>query len=812
MPNPNNQNEDQLTEVKKLMGSYEDMLNSLQFADAGLNALHVDFRTALHDLSAETDRYYVRDAEGHYPVMDARAFTRFEERYRNAYRAASAMETGLQHAGSRQLSDTDRGWRDVYGNIMDTVREVLGRDLQHLHSVQRHGNETLPSLIEQSRTHVYNVDGQEMGRFGGELSSRIAITVPGGNGAVRGFFTESVSTNMKEETERIRRETLEKHPELANVLAKTQLENHIENSILDGIKSKWMEGENQDLLKWLKEVIPDQKVRDRLVTNGTMFSAFVSFMEQYGKLLRKYRAYDASDLGENNRMDQRNCAMSAIADLMGMQGLLAHAEPVQIQFTKDGKEQTLTGSFMHFAEGQDMSRQIPGHGLMNADAPVDGDTASAKKQMADLQVLDYICGNVDRHGKNLVYQLDESDPAHPRIVGIQGIDNDASFTTYTGDTFFTKMPLLSSMQAIRSQTAAVVEGLDRDILKTMLRNYTLTEEQLDAVWTRTQKLQEAIRDGREFYRDKPEGEFETEHLRVMDDDAFERVSLERLKRGSYFRVLNDVTSTTMYDYMKQLIAESQKQCLDSMAVFNDQLRKIGDLQKDLKDADSMFRHKPEYSAVKHAVQTLSKLPVLDMGKIECQAIEERMPQLQAALKAADAYLSHKREEYTRETAAVTKKFNEGRISERDMRKDLNKIREKYNGQNSADARRIRAVENLKQTLSKCLEAGNTTIREEKEYRRLREADSDVGRSREMRNRSSQQANRQPAAENPQNVQENQQPAAENLQIAPENRNRSGRRLSASELQTRLGDREADKKTAFHQPAQQNKVKSNNSMG
>ncbi len=806
MPNPNNQNnqnEDQLSEVKKTLGVYEDMLNSLQFSDERLNELHVNFRNALHALSTETDRYYETNAEGNYPVMDAQAFAQFEALYRNAYSAASAMETGLQQANLQELSESDRAWRSVYGNMMDVVREVLGRDLQHLHSVQRHGNETLPDLIEEARTHVHDVSGQALELSGGQMSSRIAVTVPGENGDVRGFFTESVSTNREGEIERIRRETLEKHPELAEVLANTQLQNHTIVFSLNRIESNRMVGRNDVLQEWLEQVIPDRAVRKRLAKDGAMLSAFVSFIEQYETLGRKYDTYDANKLGENDRIDQRNCAMSAIADLMGMQDLLAHAEPVQITFTKDGREQTLTGSFMHFAEGEDVMRQIPGQGLLNVDAPVDGDTASVKKQLADLQVLDYICGNVDRHNANLFYQLDESDPQHPRVVGIQGIDNDASFTTYTKPADFARMPAPSHMQAIRSQTAAVVEGLDRDILKTMLRNYNLTEAQLDAVWTRTQNLQNAIRDGREFYRDEPEDVFKVDHLRVMDDDAFERVSLERLVNtnyNTYFKRLNGITDTALHRYVDKLIGESQKQCLDSMAVFNDQLREIRGLKKKLRGADSAFRYRTEYTDVHRTVKALSK-PILDMREMTPDVVREKLPQLQDALKAADAYLLHKRKERNKETEAVNKKFIDGRINEQTMMKEMDKILNKYNGQNSADARRIRLVTDLRQTLRKCLEAGEMTIREEAEYIRLKEADMEE-KLQEVRRRSPQQ----PAPEN-------QEPAQENPQNAPENRNRPGRRLSAAELQEQMGLQVPDnsRKSVQHKAAQQKEVKRSNSM-
>ena len=46
-----------------------------------------------------------------------------------------------------------------------------------------------------------------------------------------------------------------------------------------------------------------------------------------------------------------------------------------------------------------------------------------KKDIANLQILDWLCGNPDRHFHNIFYKFDEAG----NVTGVVGIDNDLSF-------------------------------------------------------------------------------------------------------------------------------------------------------------------------------------------------------------------------------------------------------------------------------------------------------------------------------------------------------------------------------------------------
>ncbi len=725
MPNPNPNNENQMTEAKKNLFMYEHQMDVIHFDDPTLEEQHRRFTEALHELSQETDRYYTKDAQGNYPIMDEADFAEFDDLYRQVYGAVATLKTELQKEG-KALTHNDVLWKSVYGGLVDSLQDVLGQDFQHLHSVQRSGNETLPALIEQARIHSYDVSGQPLEKVGAGLSSRLAITIPGANGDVRGFFTESVHSTEEAEIERLKQEAIAKNPKMEDLLADFDQEYYLDDLALDDLEDGVF-GEYQAFPGTVRDLFNDE---DSLSLMNEVYEDFTDYRRQLNKIHNKYKVMRDAKLGENDKVDLKNCAMSTVADLLDMKDLLAHAEPVEITYTENGETKTLKGSFMQYAEGEDVGRQVPGKGLLQPDAPVDAETASLKQQMADLQVLDYICGNVDRHMGNMFYQLDETDKAHPKLVGIKGIDNDASFTLSSDQKNHMTTP--KDMRVIRKKTADLVEGLTPDMLKTMLRNYNLSQEQLEAVWTRTQKLQEAIQAGKDFYRDKAEDALDMSHLRVLDDAQFENVKLASLQPSmnemhsmNYFMRVADLTGNTIYDRTEAEKSKMKKDAFDAHSAFFTFADGMPDLQKTLQKADSVFRKKPEYQAVLDSMAVLAQpdnSPIMLRKKGD---IERKMEQIDQGLRAAEAYLNRKQADYSREMQAARSK------GEKAVRQCI----EKYKGEKSADAQRVRAVDAFRKKLTAWKEAGNKALQMKVELAKLMALQGDAAYADRIRHQA-----------------------------------------------------------------------------
>ena len=122
------------------------------------------------------------------------------------------------------------------------------------------------------------------------------------------------------------------------------------------------------------------------------------------------------------RMDSRNAAMNAVAELLNVPNLLAKSVPMKMI---DQNGNPVEGTFMMEAKGVDVGNLSEEDSLHDYRSirNLDG---RAMKSIADLQVLDYICGNTDRHSGNVSYIFHERSG---KLIGIQGFDNDTAFGT-----------------------------------------------------------------------------------------------------------------------------------------------------------------------------------------------------------------------------------------------------------------------------------------------------------------------------------------------------------------------------------------------
>jgi hypothetical protein len=116
-------------------------------------------------------------------------------------------------------------------------------------------------------------------------------------------------------------------------------------------------------------------------------------------------------------------------------------------------------------------------------------------QLADMQVLDYICGNVDRHDANIIYNFEKLPDGTYRVNGIKGIDNDCSFGTLVlekDSTVYLKMAGPSGIGFITEEMAEKLENIDIHGMKLMLANDELSSEEIEAASNRLNQIKEMV--------------------------------------------------------------------------------------------------------------------------------------------------------------------------------------------------------------------------------------------------------------------------------------------------------------------------------
>ena len=120
------------------------------------------------------------------------------------------------------------------------------------------------------------------------------------------------------------------------------------------------------------------------------------------------------DNGGRVNMTRRNVATSRMASLLGLKDLIAESQTVDILDEATGK--TIRGNLMNQAEGKE-------HEEIENSLKERKITSTFLRDITNLQVLDYLCGQVDRHAGNMMYKVD----GDGNVTGVQGIDNDGAF-------------------------------------------------------------------------------------------------------------------------------------------------------------------------------------------------------------------------------------------------------------------------------------------------------------------------------------------------------------------------------------------------
>ena len=286
-------------------------------------------------------------------------------------------------------------------------------------------------------------------------------------------------------------------------------------------------------------------------------------------------AHQTAKIPFGGRIDNRNAAMSAVADLLGMPSVIARSKPMRI-VDKDGK--VVEGTFMEASKGLDpknLSQEV----LNVKPDSLENTDGKGFKDIANLQILDYLCGNCDRHSANMRYQFDHNG----KLCGVQGIDNDSCFGVLTskelgkGKQNFIRMTNLFNLKVIPKETRDRVLALDASTLKYALRGYGLSEKELRSAGARLETMQTFIREAARRDLEKNHKK-DKKILRVMSDSDFKKASITELTRKSLESFVEDQNRHDLsYANTFNLVEATVPGLIDD---YNKQAKEY----KDLKDA------------------------------------------------------------------------------------------------------------------------------------------------------------------------------------------------------------------------------------
>ena len=515
----------------------EELLQEIKNTESE-NQNYREFKESLTNLNHDIEELMKPVKEG-WKLMDEETFAPFYGKYKNTAKKLSAYLSETAESTDpkeKNLRDICIAFRKHFAADMEIMREYS----TELTKEQK----SLPTLFESSRVQTITLNNKNVDVRGGAMSSRIAMKVTKKNGEERdGFFTRSVRfeplkgvqdaldrtaerTNkpvaiaMLKNFTRIYREYCRQK----NISEAEGIENlnKIMNAVGTNFNGRPVVSPTKfcGIYSQMIEKIGIAKAaeitglpkKDVPTDMDLMFNSSVekTMSVELGKAWNSMLNLGVAGITPNSRLDTRNVAMSNVAHLLGMENLVCGARMLKLE---SGNGTVTEGIFMEKARGVDPNNPGEHMDLVTGDFLKYGD-CRCLKQLADLQVLDYICGNIDRHGGNIFFEFD---PETYALIGIQGIDNDLSFGTLKPKTECVGHLMTPPyMGAISKETAETILALSPDVFAYTLHGI-LDQEEVDAAKFRLENMQNAIlasREKLEEYKQQHPGELDRNGISI----------------------------------------------------------------------------------------------------------------------------------------------------------------------------------------------------------------------------------------------------------------------------------------------------------
>jgi|GEM_PF-1689674 len=430
--------------------------------------------------------------------------------------------------------------------LVTMLQGMLARDMQELAAYDTSKEQlSFPEILERGRTRTVDVGNKKLKAMGGALSSRMTMQMVSKNSERKGLFTAAKRVDLIEQYNKVidkaknasndpkTKESLDsllpKYKEY-KIKRNPSLKNKDDGFfIIDMIRTSCGETDMGHCGNPFRIIHFERILKVCDINLSQLKASSLKEIEKGFKALNGDANYVLNghflDLHEGERVDVSNAAMSTVASFFHCPNLIAKSFNMNLR-QADGT--VVPGTFMDYAEGLDLNKVRNFAGVN--DDPLKANAGKLIADLADLQIIDYICGNVDRHVGNLMFQTD----AEGNITGFTGIDNDASFGHISGILGNVKMLAgLDNLNCISEQMAVNIKNTDPAMLKFVLRGRGLSEGQIEHSVKRLEDLKFAIERGEKHYEgrqsaDKENDPFDKGYLRILSKDELYKMTFDKM--------------------------------------------------------------------------------------------------------------------------------------------------------------------------------------------------------------------------------------------------------------------------------------------
>ena len=484
---------------------------------------------------------------------------------------------------NKYVSVADKLAKDIPDKDKEKVtklRKIMAKDIRTINTaLSQKDKETfnLQSIFDKSRSILVKVDPDTIENKGGMLNSRMHIKTDGEGEKIDGYFTvnnepydgtreqrniiKSVAGNDKDCMAFVLYLVMPQQDKKGKYRS-TFIENFMNDfnthgnfdvgmkMDIDTVKSMYSSDEqyentyssciNLDIQSYLKskKITADNPKYKKLVDfamdlkKGKKLDKLVDAANNMMMSINKETIITGNKINSFSRMNKRNSAMSAVADLLGMDDIIAHSENMRVRVG----DKEYRGTFMKKAEGLDPRNIKDLEILKKTTSKSLEESPEFVMGMADLQLLDYICGNSDRHFNNICYRtkvVKENGKDVIKFLRPQGIDNDTSLgaADYKNNKKLMHFVNLENIHIISRKTAEHIMTLKPEMLRTILAGYDLTDKEIEGAVSRLDDTKNAIRfamaDGTYAGKNQIKKDAKYPSLKIVDEEDVKNISVHR---------------------------------------------------------------------------------------------------------------------------------------------------------------------------------------------------------------------------------------------------------------------------------------------
>ena len=364
----------------------------------------------------------------------------------------------------------------------------------------------------------------------GALNERLPITISKNDISTYGYFTPDVRPTVEGDVRKAFDNAIKKYGKDADfikydmiyeIMINMRKRNNNAYKLLLNLKHLVMMSTHAYIIGLITTNMTQYHL-DTLLSERKDLNIFVDVLSDMIQAEHKFSVTKLTKINTMSFHNRRNEAMSKMAEILECTDIIAESKCVKLNIN----DKPVKGSFMKHVDGVDIQRSSLDSNYYKANHE-SVENLGLKKNIADLQILDFICGNPDRHILNLIYDFDTDENGNVILKGVKGIDNDTSFIGALYSSFNMSQVNIADMKVITKKMADVVLNLDINSLKCMLYTYGISIGEMDAMGKRLKELQDKIKkDQKEYDKGYEKGYLLEGRIKIVEDDELEMLSFK----------------------------------------------------------------------------------------------------------------------------------------------------------------------------------------------------------------------------------------------------------------------------------------------